>query len=117
MIHARGDDSSFLVPQPPLTPKLVAFIKCGTAGVEFPRLKARNWKKEQKMRGLGWEGGVMSEVNLPELFGLHEWLWLKALKTNSLKLPFSATLTLQFNSALLIWRQITTPVASMRFIL
>lgn len=57
MIHARGDDSFFLVPQPLLTPKLVAFIKCGTAGVEFPRLKARNGKKEQKMRGLGWEGG------------------------------------------------------------
>lgn len=69
MIHARGDDSSFLVPQPLLTPKLVALIKCGTAGVEFPRLKARNGKKEQKMRG--W-GAVMSEVNLPELFGLHE---------------------------------------------
>lgn len=53
MIHARGDDSSFLVPQPLLTPKLVALIKCGTAGVEFPRLKARNGKKEQKMRGWG----------------------------------------------------------------
>lgn len=53
MIHARGDDSSFLVPQPLLTPKLVALIKCGTAGVEFPKLKARNRKKEQKKRGRG----------------------------------------------------------------